>query len=397
MNAKPINPLQGRQLAVQQQRLMTRRSFLQLATTTCAIGAFGSTFGITLSGCSSSRSTKADEWTKLYKEGSDSVQAYIDSAGREVYLPREIHSVSPSGSYAQLMLCTLCPELLVSVSGGFSTKQAVYFDERVTSLPSLGSFYGSKNGDMSYEGLLREDPDVVIDVGEHKATIVEDLDGLQAQTGIPALFELATIEYMPQAYRKLGALLGVAERGNELADYIDAVLTFAQENRSRIADEDLRVVYSTGEFGYEVKAAGSVHAMALDLLGVENVAKLDEAGGTEVSAEQMMIWAPDVVLLSPVSGFFDDIYDDPAWASIPAIQNKRVYEVPGEPYEWLDRPPSVQVVLGLLWLGNLLFPEIYDYDMLLTTQEFFKLFWNYVLSDSEAQALLARSTLLSEA
>ena len=176
---EPAKQMHESQLAIPRPRSMERRSFLQLAATALAAGALGPSLGMSLGGCSPSRSTKADEWTKLYEEGSDSVQAYTDSAGREVYLPREIRSVSPSGSYAQIMLCTLCPELLVSVSGGFSTKQALYFDERVTSLPSLGSFYGSKNGDMSYEGLLRQDPDVVIDVGERKATIVEDLDGLR--------------------------------------------------------------------------------------------------------------------------------------------------------------------------------------------------------------------------
>ena len=109
--------------------------------------------------------------------------------------------------------------------------------------------------------------------------------------------------------------------------------------------------------------------------------------------EQMLLWDPEVVLVSP-DGNFDEIYDDPQWQSVTAIRNHRVYEVPIGPYNWLDRPPSMQRILGILWLGNLLYPELYDFDMVEKTQEFYKLFWDYDLSTEQAQKLLANSTLL---
>lgn len=60
----------------------------------------------------------------------------------------------------------------------------------------------------------------------------------------------------------------------------------------------------------------------------------------------------------------------------------------------MDKPPSVQTLLGVLWLGNLLYPEVYSFDMAATVQEFYQLFWGYELSESAARAMLANSTLL---
>ena len=44
------------------------------------------------------------------------------------------------------------------------------------------------------------------------------------------------------------------------------------------------------------------------------------------------------------------------------------------------------------WMGNLLYPEVFDYDMVAEAQEFYKLFYRYDLSEDEAKELMARST-----
>jgi iron complex transport system substrate-binding protein len=110
-----------------------------------------------------------------------------------------------------------------------------------------------------------------------------------------------------------------------------------------------------------------------------------------------MNWAPDVLLLSPAEGYFYDIYEDPVWAEVPAVRERRVFEVPAKPYEWLNKPPSVQTLLGLLWLGNLLVPDLYDFSITERACEFYRLFWHYALSEAEARELMANSTFLEGA
>ena len=369
-------------------RSITRRSFVAAAT---ALGLAACTGG--LSGCAQGPSTKASDLWEQYEAGSEDVQLFTDSAGRQVALPKDIQSISPSGAYAQILLCTVCPDRMISLSSNFSKTARSYLGDKVSDLPVLGRFYG-KNADMNYEEIIRMSPDVIIDMGEAKQDIASDMDGLQEQTGLPVIFIEATMTKLPEAYRALGELLGLQDKVEEQAAYIDDALNFAAQYHDQVAEQGLKVLYSCGESGYEVKEAGSIHAMPLELLGVDNVAVLEDAGSTEVSPEQVMIWAPEVLLLSPTEGFFDVIYSDATWASIPAVQNRRVYEVPGAPYEWMDKPPSVQTVLGLQWLGNLLYPEFYDFDMVAQAQEFYQLFWDYDLSEDEARELMANSTFL---
>ena len=49
-------------------------------------------------------------------------------------------------------------------------------------------------------------------------------------------------------------------------------------------------------------------------------------------------------------------------------------------------------ILGVWWLGNLLYPEYFDYDMAEKTVEFYALFYNTEISYAEAEAMLMNST-----
>lgn len=366
---------------------ITRRDFVLLMAV-----ALGGMSGC-LSGCATHASGRAKELASAFAAGSDDVRSFADDVNREIALPAEVRRIVPSGPYAQVLLSTLCPDYLIGLSSGFSAKQSDYFPSRLTDLPVLGRYYG-KNATMNYEAVIELAPDVIVDIGESSKGIGAAMDDLQEQSGIPCIFLKGEFGHLPSTYRALGDLTGLQERAEKLARYIEEACSFAQDHRQQIVDRDIKLMYATGAHGYQVKAQGTVHSTAIDLLGFNNVAVLDEANSTEVSPEQVMIWQPDVLLLSQESGFYSYIYDDATWSAISAVRNRRVYEVPYEPYEWLDRPPSVQTVLGLQWLGNLLCPDIYDFDMVQCAQEFFKLFWDYDLSEANARDFLSRSTLL---
>jgi iron complex transport system substrate-binding protein len=374
-------------------KLYTRRTFVGLGLT--ALGTLAT--APLLGGCTGFKpSSRYTELKASYEAGSDEVFLFTDSCGREVVLPKRINRISPSGSYAQIMLSSFCPDKLVSLSGRFANSQAQYLDESLVNLPALGRYYG-RNADLNYEELIRVNSDVIIDIGEQKDNIANDMDGLQEQVGLPVIFILATLPNMDRAYQMIGKALNMADEAAIFERYVRGVLDFAAEHQSEVAARGLRLLFGSGEFGLDVAPKGSVHSNPIDLLGTENVAVLEGTTSTLVDIEQVMIWKPDVVLLSPAEGYFIDIYKDDIWASVPAVVNKRVYEVPGKPYIWLDKPPSIQTVLGLEWLGNLLYPDIYDFDIIKRAQDFYRLFWRYDLSATEARELMANSTFLEGA
>lgn len=322
------------------------------------------------------------------------MRTITDSCGRQVEIPVDIRRIAPSGGYAQIMLYTICPEKLCALSSTPSKLQKTYLTQLDGDLPALGHFYGTANT-ISYEALLAADPDIIIDIGDYKDTIVEDLDTLQEETGIPVVFVEAPLEKMAEAYDLLGEILNEKARTDELAAYVREALDFAAEGKARLTDETRRsAVYVQGEYGLQVHGAGSTHAEVLEVVGVENVAVLEPisgGGGTEVSMEQMLLWNPEIVLISE-DGNYDEIFDDELWQNAAALQTGQVYEVPKGPYNWLDQPPSVQRILGIYWLGKLIYPEWYDFDMVEKTREFYRLFWQCEISEEEARELLANST-----
>ena len=344
----------------------------------------------------SAEETAAEETAPAEEAAFETVE-FTDSLGRTVTLPADITRIAPSGAVATMMLAAIAPECMVTVNATPSDRQMAFLSSNLASLPETGQMYGSK-ANLNLETLLSADPQVVIDLGGKKGDMAADLDALQEQIGIPVIFLEADLPHMAAAFRTLGGLLsGKADRGEAIASLIDRTTAMAAENAAKITDDmRVRAMYTTGEDGLGTNAAGSVQAQVLDLVGVENAVVVEDVtnkgGGNIISLEQLYNFDPDVILFD-ASSIYETVADDPAWAQLTAISTGRYYEVPGSPYSWLSGPPSMNMILGVWWLGNLVYPEIYDYDMSEMTQEIYKTLWNYDLAAEETAALLGNSTL----
>ena len=317
-------------------------------------------------------------------------RVFTDSVGREVTVPAQIDQVAVSGPMAQIVLFALCPDKLVGISNAWDESAAQYLDTEYYNLPLLGQLYGGK-GELNLETLLESGAQVVIDVGEAKGSIVEDLDALQEQTNIPFVHIDAALASMDETYTLLGDLLGMPDEAKTLADYCrstyDRALTIAD------SVEKANLLYITGDAGLNVIAQGAYHAEVIDLLS-NNLAAVDDPSskgtGNEVDMEQILNWNPDVILFAPDS-IYDTVGDDATWQGVTAIQNGAYYEVPMGPYNWMGFPPSVQRLLGMLWMAKVLYPEAADYDLYTEAAEYFKLFYHCDLTREQYDALVANS------
>jgi len=157
--------------------------------------------------------------------------------------------------------------------------------------------------------------------------------------------------------------------------------------------EKADVLYITGEEGLNVIARDSYHAEVVDML-CNNLAVVDEPSskgtGNEVDMEQILNWNPDVILFAPGS-IYATVGEDAAWQSITAIRNGAYYEVPMGPYNWMGFPPSVQRLLGMLWMGKVLYPDAADYDLYTEVANYFQLFYHCGLTQEQYNALVANS------
>lgn len=338
----------------------------------------------------SQETDKADSAAGDKAAQAEGTRIITDSAGREVEIPSEITKIAPSGPLAQIVLYTVSPDKLAGLAADFSDEAKQYIDEKYWGLPKFGQFYG-KNASLNMEALIAEAPDVIIDIGEAKKTVKEDMDALQEQLNIPVIFVEATLPTMADAYEMLGDITGEKEQAGKLADYCRAEIGKADQNAAAIADADRKSVYfGLGEDGLHTNAKGSIHADVIDRIGAVNAADVEavsSGGGSEVSFEQVLLWNPDLIIVDSQK-LYDTLTADPMWQELDAVKNGKIFKIPTAPYSFMSSPPSVNRMIGIEWLSSLVYPEIYTSDIREEVKNFYQLFYHIDVTDEKLEAIL---------
>lgn len=315
-------------------------------------------------------------------------RVFVDSAGREIVLPEEITRIAVTGPTALIAVYAIAPDLLVGIPSAWDEEALPFIDAAYADLPQLGQLYGGKSGSMNLETLLSAAPQVVIDVGEPKSTVAEDLDALGEQTGIPFVHVTMRTDDMGDGYRKLGELLGRETRAAVLADYCDEV--YARTKAIGESVEKTKLLFIVGEDGLGVIARNSYHSEVIDMLS-DNLAVVaspsSKGTGNEVDMEQILLWNPDAVIFSN-GGYYGRAGEDPLWQGVEAIAGGQYWEVPVGPYNWMGFPPGVQRLLGMTWMAKLLYPDAADYDLYAETARYFDLFYHVELTRAQYDALM---------
>ena len=319
---------------------------------------------------------------------------FTDSTGRTVSLPVEITKIAVSGPLSQIYMIPLAGDMLVGVSNAYAEDAQIYLPAYISEKAEIGQLYGGK-GEMDLEALLAAAPDVVIDIGEPKKTTADDLTALTEQTGIPFIHIDATVATAPEAYRTLGKLLNRQEKAEELAVWCENTYAHITSMMERVDADHARktLLYCLGDKGVNVIAKGSFHAETINMLS-DNLAVLEDVvssgAGNEVDLEQILLWDPDVIIFAPDS-CYEEIAASGQWQSIGAVARGNFYKTPNGPYGWLSSPPSVQRYLGMLWLGELLYPEYTEYDLQAEVTEYYKLFYGCDLTGELYRNLVAKA------
>jgi len=320
----------------------------------------------------------------------DTTRIFVDSAGREVEIPLEIDAIAPSGPLAQIVLYTACPDKLSGIAVDFTDEAKQLIDEKYWGMTKFGQFYG-KNASLNMEALIEAAPDVIVDIGEAKDTVVEDMNGLQEQLNMPVIFIEATLDTMGEAYAKIGELIGDTKDTDKLAQYCGEVSEKADAVKAALTEEEKVTVYQAlGDAGLSTNARGSFQGEVIDKVGGINVADLEvvsTGAGSEVSMEQVIGWNPDVIIVESAETY-QLITTDKTWAELDAVKNGKVYKIPTAPYSALGNPPSVNRVMGILWLGNILYPEQYGIDIIAELQKFYELFYHVTIDDNQTAQIL---------
>ena len=312
-----------------------------------------------------------------------------DSAGREVEIPDTVNTVFAAGPPASILVYIMKPEALAGWPRALHPEERDYIAEPYRDLPATGRLTG-RGGDANLERVLQIQPDLIIDFGSVRDTYVDLANRVQDQTGIPYILIDGRFENTPDALRLIGRALGVPERGEDLAAdvegtfaRIDALLDDVPEG------ERPRVYLARGPEGLETGMKGSINTEIIERAGGRNVA--DDGGATrglvQASMEQVIVANPDTIVTWDPN-FYAKVFDDPLWQGIDAVQQGRVYLSPTAPFGWIDRPPSLNRMMGLIWMVGLLYPDRWKGDLREDTRAFYKRYYHVDLSDEELERLL---------
>jgi iron complex transport system substrate-binding protein len=313
----------------------------------------------------------------------------VDSAGRKVEVPDRIQRVMAAGPPASVLLYMLAPEKMIGWVIKPRAEVQPYLLPAVRSLPELGRLSG-RGGTASVEGVMAAKPDLIVDFGSVNPTYVSLADRVQEQTGIPYVLIDGRFDRTAAALRLLGAILGDGERAELLAARTEQVLAEIDAIVKSVPEgERPRVYLARRADGLETGNRGSINTEIIERAGGHNVvdARAERGGLVTVSLEQVLKWNPDTIITTD-RNFPAEAKSSTAWAEVNAVRRGRVFLSPGLPYGWIDEPPSLNRLLGLQWLGSVFFPDRYKIDIRRQAREFYRLFYQVELTDTQVDGLV---------
>jgi iron complex transport system substrate-binding protein len=316
-------------------------------------------------------------------------RSITDSAGRVVELPEQVGSVFAAGPPAAILLYVIAPDRMLGWPRANRADERGFLAQPYADLPELGTLTG-QGGEANLERVLALKPDLILDFGSVRDTYIDLANRVQAQTGIPYLLIDGRFENTPAALRLLGEALGVPERGEALAQ--DAEATFARID-ALLAEvpeaERPRAYLARGPEGLESGVVGSINTEILERAGGVNVlGSSDTARGlVQVNFEALLATDPDLIVTWDRQ-FHETHRDSPLWSRMRAVRDGRVHLSPVLPFGWIDRPPSLNRIIGLDWMAATFYPDRYQIDLRARTRDFYRLWYHLDLTEAQLDRLL---------
>ena len=313
---------------------------------------------------------------------------FTDDAGRKVALPDRVTRVYAAGPPASVLVFALAPDTLIGWTRGFKEDEAKWIAPKYAQLPELGRLTGRGNT-ANVEVVLKARPDLIVDMGSTSPTFASLADRVQSQTGIPYILLDGRLDATAQQIEKLANALGVPESGRELSAYARSVIDPILAKIAAVPkDKRPTVYYARGPQGLTTGLAGSINVEMIEFLGATNVAGQDRGGLANVGLEQVVLWDPEVIVTNDPN-FYREVWKLPVWSSVSAVRKKRVYLSPHLPFGWFDYPPGANRLIGLEWLAQILYPQLFRFDLKRDTAEFYRRFYHQEPTAAQLDTLLA--------
>lgn len=238
------------------------------------------------------------------------------------------------------------------------------------------------------ESIRALNPDVVVQWSDSQLTAPLE----QAGMTVLGIRNTGTQQDVDTWVSLFATMLGRPERAAQMQDRSAAEqASIRAEASARGAAGPSIVYFNRFSGGLKVAGTASYNDFYIKLVGGNNPASGAQgakgSGMVGVDVEQVLAWNPEVILL----GNFDDampedLYANPVWHSVAAVQSRRVYKVPLGGYRW--DPPGQESPLMWRWLSDISFPADRRSGLREKLADYFDFLYRYRPSAAETDKIL---------
>jgi len=306
------------------------------------------------------------------------MEQVTDMMGHTVTVPRRVVRIATlSATATQLVFAVGAQDQLVVASFGSAVKGkamgAIY--PRLTQVPEAGN-----QNAANIETLLAARPDIVL-TEEGPA-----LDQMKA-VGLPAYaFSAEQPGQLTDAIRKMGVLTGYTAEAAASLDLLATKMKVVADAVGAVEMARRLRVYVAGTGIFKTFAGDFFQTFMVRNAGGVSVSEQLTGGKVDVSPEQVLVWNPDVIILTSYTrDTVSDVLANPKLQNVVAVRDHRVYVMPRYVVSW-DMPVP-ESFLGTMWLAHKLYPDQVRFDMSAEIAEFYRQFYGFTVPAADLAGL----------
>ncbi|HPY73950.1 MAG TPA: ABC transporter substrate-binding protein [Planctomycetota bacterium] len=216
---------------------------------------------------------------------------------------------------------------------------------------------GSKARGVNIETVVSLNPNIVLLYDTVSGGKIEEQ---LSNFGIRSfLLKVESIVEIQESLLVLGKELHVENKANIVVQEMDRILQLVQKRLTKNMKKK-RIFFASSSIFLRSYSKWMLQNEMIERAGGIHVVDMETSGSSNISLEQLVLWNPDCIILSPSSMYTkESIYKDKKYQVIRAVQQKQIFEMPHKQIIGWDFP-CPDSVLGILWLSMLCYPELFQ-------------------------------------
>lgn len=299
--------------------------------------------------------------------GSQYLNTYCPDCGslmykRDFYGPMGAKLIIDDGYEVDKHTCSRCSNE-IAIKG---TRAAQMYQE------------GSFQGGYPFTRALEMIEAILLAIGiRDKKTVVKMWEDVLTNDRLGQLHQdLQKAEKYVALVREYGQKCGQQAKAEQLASYIEEKVDIIGQGYRQIGEKP-RVYYCMGKLLFAIKGERFENQMVALAGGisVNKELKLEGRPGTSILPAQLEALAPEIIFISaflssPVEDFLRECRSQ--GINIKAVSDGKVFTYPSPGWDF----GSPRWVLGLMYMANILHPEIYSFDLDSESRHFYRRFYD---------------------